>query len=575
MTTFTTTGFSRVLDWQTQTYSDYRPNTLQVIRENGDPSFVYSYTFIDEDGQAPKFVQVFDPWSHSALVTRQGDSISLDLTGGLGFAEMEVFAVSWGAGMTTYMLKTFEPAAGTENFFVLGGDDPGVTDLASLNAFLLNPHSYVLEGLFEPGREIPLSGFLNTLVTENDVVTAGAGEALLWNAGLGNDTLTGGLTHDTLIGGAGNDVISSGGGADTLFGASGNDTMTGDGEYTDLMGGIGDDHLIGASTIGDRMDGGAGNDLIDLSNGQNLGGTWVSHSIALGGSGDDTINGGLAGDVAYGGAGADDFFGNAGDDQFRGSTGNDEIYGGAGNDGLYGGGDGDSVMGGVGNDVVYGGDGADSLYGEDGSDMLNGGAGNDDLLGGLGRDTAYGETGDDRLYGEAQNDQLFGGLGNDLVNGGTHDDRLDGEDGRDTLLGGTGNDFVIGGADNDQLSGNGGNDTLNGGLGTDLMTGGDGGDVFLFAFAADSSVAASDTITDFQIGIDRIDLTSMDANASVAADQDFTWRGSAAITGLGQVRIAVVAGDTIVFGNVSGSTAPDFRIVIDGVTGLTLGDFIL
>lgn len=575
MTTTTTTGFSRVLDWQTLTYSDFRPTTLQVIREDGDPDLVYSYAFIDEEGLAPKFALIFDPWSHSATVTRQGEVQGLDLTGGMGFAEIEVFAVSWGAGKTTYVLKTFEPAAGTENLFVIGGDAPGITDLASLDAFMANPRSYVLEGPFEAGQDIPLAGFLNTTVTENDVVVAHEGVALMWNAGLGNDTVTGGLTNDTLMGGAGHDVMATGGGVDTLFGGTGNDILTGSGEYTVLIGGAGNDHLIGTSTTGDRLDGGAGNDLFDLSDGQFISGQWVSNSITMGGSGDDTVNGGRAGDQVYGGAGRDAFYGNAGDDRFIGSTGGDEVYGGAGNDGLSGGADDDSIAGGIGSDTVAGGDGIDSLYGEDGSDRLTGGNGNDDLSGGSGDDTLSGEAGNDRLYGDAQADQMFGGLGNDLLNGGSQNDRLDGEDGRDTLQGGTGNDVLIGGSGNDRLSGEDGDDIMNGGLGTDLLAGGAGADAFYFAFAEDSTVAASDTIANFQTGIDRIDLLSMDANEALVGGQDFTWRGAAAFTGRGQLRIEEVSGDTIVLGNVTGSTAADFRIVIAGVTGLTEADFVL
>lgn len=575
MTTFTTTGFSRVLDWETSTYGDFRTTELKVVREEGDDGFVYSYNFIDETGQMPKFAQIFDPWSLSAVITRDGETEGLDLVGAAGFAEMEVFAVTWGVGKTTYILKTFEPAAGIENFLVIGGDDPGVTNLASLDAFLANPQSYVLEGPFEPGQEISLSGFLNGVVTENDVVTARPDEALHWDAGVGDDTVSGGLANDTLMGGAGHDVMASGGGLDTLFGGTGNDTLTGQGEHSDLMGGAGDDHLIGASTIGDRMDGGAGHDSIDMSDGQLMGGVWVSHSQALGGSGNDSINGGRAMDVAYGGNGDDDFFGNAGGDQFFGGNGNDEIYGNGQNDTLLGGANDDSIMGGTGNDVLFGGDGTDSLYGEDGLDYISGGLGNDDMIAGTGNDTVQGDAGNDRLFGEAQDDWLFGDTGHDFMNGGSHNDKLYGGDGRDTLQGGTGADQLYGDADNDRLFGNDGDDVLVGGLGTDVMTGGAGVDVFVFDLVTQSTVAASDSITLFESATDKIELHLMDANEAVAGNQDFTWRGTAAFTGRGQLRIEVVDGDTIVLGNVSGTTAADFRIVIDGVTGLTQTDFIL
>ena len=575
MTTFTATGFSRVLDWQTSTYSDFRTTGLTVVREDGDDSFVYSYSFIDATGQMPKFAQIFDPWSHSAIITRDGEAEGLDLVGAAGFAEMEVFAVSWGAGKTTYVLKTFEPAAGIENFLVIGGADPGVTNLASLDAFLANPQSYVLEGPFEPGQEIPLSGFLNGVASEDDVVTARRDEALRWNAGAGDDTVSGGLANDTLMGGAGHDVMASGGGLDTLFGGTGNDTLTAQGEYSDLMGGAGDDHLIGGSALGERMDGGAGHDRIDMSDGQPMGGVWISHSQALGGSGNDSINGGRADDVAYGGNGNDLFFGNAGADQFLGGNGRDEIFGEGQNDTLSGGADDDSIVGGTGDDALYGDDGVDSIYGEDGLDRLSGGRGNDDLFGGKGGDTLFGDEGNDRLYGDVHEDALFGDKGNDLLSGGSHNDRLEGGDGRDTLQGGTGADRLFGDADNDRLFGNDGDDILTGGLGTDVMIGGGGRDAFVFNLAIESTVAGSDSITLFEIATDKIDLNAMDANEGLAGNQDFIWRGTAAFTGRGQLRVEVVDGNTIVLGNVSGTTAADFRIVIDGVTGLTQTDFIL
>ena len=94
--------------------------------------------------------------------------------------------------------------------------------------------------------------------------------------------------------------------------------------------------------------------------------------------------------------------------------------------------------------------------------------------------------------------------------GGDHDDELDGGDGNDTIAAGKGDDRMVGRSGNDDLSGgkgddtlrgNGGQDTLNGGLNSDEMTGGTQADTFVLT--ADS---ATDTITDFENGIDVIDL---------------------------------------------------------------------
>jgi Ca2+-binding RTX toxin-like protein len=76
-----------------------------------------------------------------------------------------------------------------------------------------------------------------------------------------------------------------------------------------------------------------------------------------------------------------------------------------------------------------------------------------------------------------------------------------------------------GGNGNDTLLGGNGADTLIGGTGNDILTGGKGGDVFVFA-----SGFGKDVITDFQVGLDRIQLSksvfadyaSMLANATAS-----------------------------------------------------------
>ena len=72
MTTFTTQGFSRSVDFGSGTYGDFQIAALNVIRQDGESDFVYHYTWIDESSMAPKFAQIFDPWSHSAIMTPGG-----------------------------------------------------------------------------------------------------------------------------------------------------------------------------------------------------------------------------------------------------------------------------------------------------------------------------------------------------------------------------------------------------------------------------------------------------------------------------------------------------------------------
>jgi Ca2+-binding RTX toxin-like protein len=104
--------------------------------------------------------------------------------------------------------------------------------------------------------------------------------------------------------------------------------------------------------------------------------------------------------------------------------------------------------------------------------------------------------------GGSGNDTLTGTAGNDLLNGGNGNDSLIGNAGNDTLIGDNGTDFLVGSAGNDLLNGDNGSDTLRGGLGSDTLTGGNGQDVFVFA-----SGEGMDTISDFQLGTDKIGLT--------------------------------------------------------------------
>lgn len=172
----------------------------------------------------------------------------------------------------------------------------------------------------------------------------------------------------------------------------------------------------------------------------------------------------------------------------------------------------DTLHGQRGNDVIEGHGGRDILYGESGRDTLSGGSSHDRLYGGYGHDTLYGNSGYDKLfggygydklYGGYGNDRLFGGFGNDSLYGGAGHDKLYGGSQHDYLSGGSGNDTLVGAGGDDQLRGGSGNDALYGGSGTDVLTGGYGRDVFVFR-----RNDANDTITDFTLGVDQIQIKS-------------------------------------------------------------------
>lgn len=566
MTTYTIQGFSRVINYTASTYEDYRASTLELVRQDGQDSLLYHYGWIDETGTSPKFAQVHDLWSGSVTMTRAGD-LPLQMLDQSFFIEKQVFQITWAPGKTAYVLAFFQPAEGIETYFFMGGDIPVITDLASLNGFLANPQDYILEGPFEGGEAIPIGGFANVATTEDDVLFAFDGVSLEWNGGAGNDTLTGSTNDDVLIGGAGDDVITTGGGGDSVWGATGNDSITGGGNFTFMSGGAGDDTLVGGSEFGEFQEGGSGNDLIFMTNGQDFGGGYyVSHAHANGGSGADTINGGLAGDNASGGNGNDLMNGGVGDDWFQGDAGADTLMGDVGNDNLSGGAGTDLLDGGLGNDVLAGGLEGDTLRGQDGNDLLNGDGGLDYVYGGRGSDTVNGGLGNDRLFGDAGADSLVGDAGNDQLSGGTQNDIMEGGEGNDLLKGDAGNDVLYGGD---------GKDTLQGGADADILEAEGGADEFRYTLASESTLALMDTVYGYELGLDVIDLSRVDAVSGTTGNQTFTFIGSDAFTAAGQVRIYEDAGSTFVEANTTGTDGAEMAIYLAGVTGLTAGDFIL
>ena len=82
----------------------------------------------------------------------------------------------------------------------------------------------------------------------------------------------------------------------------------------------------------------------------------------------------------------------------------------------------------------------------------------------------------------------------------------------DTLTGGAGGDMLSGGAGQDLLDGGAGGDILMDGTGNDTLSGGEGADIFVLV-----RDGAEDVISDYQAGIDRIDLTGWGRIYSVDA----------------------------------------------------------
>lgn len=145
-------------------------------------------------------------------------------------------------------------------------------------------------------------------------------------------------------------------------------------------------------------------------------------------------------------------------------------------------------------------------------------------------------------------------------------------DATSAFLRGTGRaDYMRGGDGGDWLSGGGGNDVIEGGDGRDHLIGGAGADIFVYR-----SVTASghDLMSDFQSGVDRIDLATL-AGAPKRAS-DWQWLGSESFTGHAwQLRYQIGPHDTTVQVDVDGDLKADFQIQMTSGVRPALADFIL
>jgi RTX calcium-binding nonapeptide repeat (4 copies) len=165
----------------------------------------------------------------------------------------------------------------------------------------------------------------------------------------------------------------------------------------------------------------------------------------------------------------------------------------------------------------------------------------------------------------------------DLLIGTSSSNAMDGGNGNDTIYGRGGNDVILGGAGNDDLRGGSGADKITGGYGADLLRGGSGADTFILKSALETPVGTSyrDSIVDFEKGIDKIDVSGIDARSNVIADQAFLWIGyttfhkiSGELRGTG----STIQGDT----NGDGIADFEFNVTANLASiSLSSSDFIL
>ena len=332
-----------------------------------------------------------------------------------------------------------------------------------------------------------------------------------------SDRLNGNSFDNVIKGGNGNDYIDGGAGNDSLYGEYGNDTFFGSTGSDDFFGGPDMDtvnYRYSNSGVDVDLVGGVGTE-------GNADGDYYNSIENIRGSGfrdqlrgngiDNILKGGDGDDILSGSAGDDGLYGENGNDKLEGGTGADYLNGGAGLDSAFyfnsrygvkvnlatgeaSGFDGtvETALGDAAGDTLID---IEGIMGSQFSDHLTGDEQSNSIVGSLGDDIVFGGAGADDLWGDEGDDELHGGSGAD---------DLDGHDGNDVLYGDAGRD---------QLEGDSGDDVLYGGTGDDDLIGGNGEDIFVFEQDVDGNntvAMGNDTIWDFEIGIDRIDLDDTD-----------------------------------------------------------------
>jgi Ca2+-binding RTX toxin-like protein len=369
-----------------------------------------------------------------------------------------------------------------------------------------------------------------------------------------NDTLIGNNGINNLYGLDGADYLDGGDGFDYLDGANGNDVLKGGGGADALDGGDGDDTLKGGGGA-DTLVGGAGIDTADYSQSPEWfpdsgAGVWV----------DLLLNQGLSAD-----ADGDTFYGI---ENLIGSAYRDVLWGDSGA----------NVLSSLGSDF-YG----DQLHGRGGDDTLYGGNGRDILDGGVGVDTMIGETGDDQYLVDDSADVVIEAIGQGtrdtvttsatyVLAAGSEVEILWASWGSRNALDLVGNEF------DNEIHGNEGQNTIVGGMGRDFMEGRGGSDTFVWTTTAETGVAAEDAdiVVDFNPGqLEFLIVSPIDADETVADDQEFTVIGTADFTGPGQIRYFTTATDTYILLNTDNDLMQEATIQLAGVYAPQPGWFVL
>jgi serralysin len=413
----------------------------------------------------------------------------------------------------------------------------------------------------------------------NDKLTGNAADNILQgNDGHDNLYLWFGGGNDTALGGAGNDNIFFGNtfnSADVVRGGEGTDTLVLQGAYGALTLTANVTEIEGISLLAgsNTTFGEPGTNRYDYSittiDANFAAGLQVRINGAALLEGEDfTFNGSAETDasfVIYGGRGMDTLTGGLGNDIFffaeeRFASG-DTVNGGAGYDGMF-------LRGNY--TIDFNAPGYTGLFTNIENLTLTS-ATDERYARGGGTEFDYNLTLSNAIVGAGQVLTVNGAL---LMSSETM--ILDGSQELDGLL------RLFGGRANDTLKGGAQNDLIHGNLGADTLSGGGGADIFRFDSTADSNEASRDHILDFMPGVDKIDLSRIDANSLEAGNQAFTYReghnGAPFSGAAGELMLDHLGGtDWLLRGDTDGDGFADFVLLITAPPTVPLGvnDFIL
>jgi Ca2+-binding RTX toxin-like protein len=385
----------------------------------------------------------------------------------------------------------------------------------------------------------------------------------------------------TLDGGAGDDTFKGVGHADTIIGGAGSDTV--DFSHMSFVTvSLGDPlpYWAGLETVHgpfisiENLTGTNGQDVLVGNSGSN---------ILRGLGGQDNLICGYGADVMYGGTDSDHYYVlDAGDVtwEYAGEGTFDVVWAGA-SYALPAGSEIEQlnvwdVAGGMAPINLTGNEFANNLNGGDGDNILNGGGGADHMYGGKGNDTYIVDNPGDILFenGEIYSTPEIESEGFDTVlTYVSYDVGLYNE--IEVLQAiGTANVDLTGSLDNNRIIGNDGINVINGSYGKDTMTGGGAGDAFIWTAVEEIGWFNfdPDIVTDFNKAQDVLHFTNIDANETVAGNQDFTFIGTAAFTAPAQIGWTSNGTDTFILLNTNADLTVDGIIQLSGVPS---GDGVL